>query len=60
MAMRRDDGIFTMGLMAFAMFVGLWGWGNQLFGWDDPDGQVRLALFATFVFGMICGYRVKD
>jgi hypothetical protein len=49
-----------MGMIALAMFIGLWGWGHQAFGWYDPDGQVRLAIFASFIFGIICGYRVKD
>lgn len=49
-----------MGMIALAMFIGLWGWGQQMFGWADPVGQVRLALFASFIFGIICGYRVKD
>lgn len=49
-----------MGMIALAMFIGLWGWGHQAFGWYDPDGQVQLAIFASFIFGIICGYRVKD
>ncbi|MCC7395423.1 MAG: hypothetical protein IT553_11315 [Sphingomonadaceae bacterium] len=50
--------IFAMGLISLTMFIGLWGWGHQLFGWYDPDGQVQLAIFASFLFGIICGYRV--
>ncbi len=49
-----------MGMLALAMFIGLWGWGQDIFGWSDPDGQVRLAIFASFIFGIICGFRVKD
>jgi hypothetical protein len=49
-----------MGMLALAMFIGLWGWGQDMFGWADPDGQVRLAIFASFIFGIICGFRVKD
>ncbi|MEQ1725625.1 MAG: hypothetical protein ABL882_06845 [Sphingopyxis sp.] len=49
-----------MGMIALAMFIGLWGWGHQMFGWSDPDGQIQLALFASFIFGIIGGYRVKD
>ena len=48
-----------MGMLALAMFIGLWGWGQQLFGWDDADGQIRLAIFAAFIFGVICGYRTR-
>ena len=42
--------------LAAAMFM----WGATYFGWYDPAGKVRLALFATFVLGIICGYKVKD
>jgi hypothetical protein len=49
-----------MGMLALAMFIGLWGWGQDLFGWSDPDGQVRLAILVSFIFGIICGFRVKD
>ena len=46
--------------LAAAMFVALFMWGSQYFGWSDPAGKVRLALFATFVLGIVCGYKVKD
>ncbi len=49
-----------MGVLALAMFIGLWGWGGEMFGWPDPDGQVRLALFASFLFGIICAWKFKD
>ena len=45
--------------LAMAMFVALFAFGSTYFGWDDPGGRVSLALFAAFVFGIICGYRVK-
>ncbi len=45
-----------MGL-ALAMFIGLFGFGAEMLGWSDPDGNVRLALFMAFLFGMVCGYR---
>ena len=48
-----------MGGLAIAMFVTLFIYGAQFFGWNDPLGRVQLALFASFVFGIICGYRVK-
>lgn len=49
-----------MGILALAMFIGLWGWGQQMFGWADPDGQVRLAMFASFIFGIICAVKFRD
>ena len=35
--------------LASAMFVALFGWGDQYFGWGDPDGKVQLALATAFV-----------
>ena len=43
--------------LALAMFVSLFGWGAQYFGWHDPVGKVQLALFTSFILGMICGYK---
>ena len=45
--------------LAMAMFVALFAFGASYFGWDDPGGKVSLALFSSFIFGIICGYRVK-
>ena len=46
--------------LALAMFLGLFTFGSQMMGWSDPDGQVRLGLFMAFLFGIICGYRVRS
>ena len=43
--------------LALAMFVSLFGWGAQYFGWQDPMGKVQVALFTSFILGMICGYK---
>lgn len=48
-----------MGVVALTSFIGLWIWGDTAFGWTDPDGRIRLALFACFVFGTLLGYRVS-
>lgn len=45
--------------LALAMFVVLFGWGPEYFGWSDPVGTVQLALFTSFILGMICGYKNK-
>ena len=45
--------------LALAMFVALFGWGAQYFGWQDPIGKVQLALFTSFVLGVIVGYKNK-
>jgi uncharacterized membrane protein (DUF4010 family) len=54
------SGTFAMGMIALAMFIGLWMYGQQMFGWSDPNGDINLAIFVTFILGIICGYRVKD
>jgi hypothetical protein len=46
--------------LALAMFIGLFAFGSKIMGWSDPDGQVQLGVFASFVFGIICGYKVKS
>ncbi len=45
--------------LAIAMFVVLFGWGAQYFGWQDPTGKVQLALCAAFILGIITGYKNK-
>ena len=46
-----------MVFLALAIFVALFGWGAQYFGWSDPMGKVQLALFTSFILGMVCGYK---
>lgn len=46
--------------LAIAMFIAVFGWGAQYFGWSDPEGKVQLALFTTFVLGAVCGYKTKS
>ncbi len=45
--------------LAIAIFIALFGWGADYFGWDDPDGKIRLALFTCFILGTLCGYKSK-
>ena len=53
------EGEGAMIWLALAMFVSLFAWGANYFGWDDPEGKVRLALFTCFVLGALCGYKSK-
>jgi hypothetical protein len=46
--------------LAAMMFVWLFGWGQEYFHWSDPSGKVQLALFASFVLGIVCGYKTKQ
>ncbi len=48
-----------MGILAIAMFVLLFAFGGQYFGWSDPSGKVQLALFMTYILGVITAYKVK-
>lgn len=45
--------------LAMIMFIALFAFGGQYFGWSDPKGWVQLSLVSAFVFGIICGFRVK-
>ena len=45
--------------LALMMFLGLFAFGAQLLGWSDPDGQVQLGIFMSFLFGIICGYKTR-
>ena len=45
--------------LAMVMFIALFAFGSSYFGWEDVGGRVSLALFAAYIFGVICGYRVN-
>lgn len=45
--------------IAIAMFIALFGWGSAYFGWSDPEGKIQLALFTSYILGIICGYKTK-
>ena len=45
--------------VALTMFVALFGFGHELIGWSDPGGQVKLGLFMSFLFGIVCGSRAR-
>ncbi|NJC34354.1 hypothetical protein GGR88_001828 [Sphingomonas jejuensis] len=49
-----------MAAIAIIIFVGLFSFGGEAFGWVAYEADVRLALFLTFVLGIICGMRVKS
>ena len=43
--------------IALGCFIGLFAFGAQYLGWQDPHGRVQLGLFMAFLFGIVCGYR---
>ena len=49
-----------MVFLAMTMFIALFAWGANYFGWDDPTGKVQLALFTSFVLGAVCGFKSKS
>lgn len=46
--------------LALAMFISLFGWGAEYIGWSDPSGKVQMALFTSFILGIILGYKSQD
>ena len=45
--------------IALAMFIALFGWGADYFGWHDPTGRVQLALFTSFILGVVASYKSR-
>jgi hypothetical protein len=46
--------------LASAMFVALFAFGWQFFGWShSAHTELQLGLFLSFVLGIICGYKTK-
>jgi hypothetical protein len=46
--------------LATAMFIGLFAFGHELFGWSGiPNDEVQLGLFLAFILGIVCGYKTK-
>lgn len=39
------------------IFIALFGWGAEYFGWADPSGKIQLALATSFVLGIVAGYK---
>ena len=61
MRVAGDGWVFVpMVFIAATMFVWLFGWGGEYFHWTDPNGKVQLALFTSFVLGIVCGYKTKQ
>jgi hypothetical protein len=55
-----EQEIALMGGLALALFVALYAFGDQFLDLRFSGGQVQLALFMAFIFGIVCGYRVKS
>lgn len=46
--------------LALSLFIGLFAFGEQAFGWSDPAGEVQLGILLSFIFGVVCGYRTRS
>ncbi len=46
-----------MNALAITMFVCLFAFGKQIFGWSDYSGNIQIALFASFLFGILSAWR---
>ena len=53
-------GVPNMAVVAMFLFIAVFTFGKDYFGWSDPAGYVQLSLVSCFVFGIICGIRVKS
>lgn len=53
-------GATYMAMLAIAMFIALFAFGKQIFGWHDTDGDVQLAMVASFLFGVIAAFRNRN
>lgn len=49
-----------MVVLALAMFLALFWFSGQILGIYDTSGQLQLGLFAAFLFGIVCGYKVHQ
>ena len=48
-----------MAFLAITLFVALAAFGRDYFGWNDPSGQIQIALICSFIFGIIAGLKAK-
>ena len=46
--------------IASLIFIALFGWGGDYFGWSDPSGKIQLALATSFVLGILAGYKSSN
>lgn len=46
--------------LAMILFIALFAFGGQYFGWTDTTGHIHVALFVSFGFGMVCGFRFRN
>ncbi len=47
------------GLLAIALFVLMFAFGQSYFGWTDATGKVQMAMFLSFILGCIAGFKSR-
>ncbi len=46
--------------LAIAIFIGIFAFGQEYIGWSSAENDhVQLAMFITFVLGVLSGYKTK-
>ncbi len=45
--------------LAMFLFLALFFFGGDALGWSDVHGRVQMALVSAFIFGIICGTKVR-
>lgn len=46
--------------LAIAMFLGLFLFSEEVLGIHTGHAQMQLGLFAAFVLGILCGYKLRN
>ena len=54
---RRD--MTMVATLAIMMFIALFGFGQNYFGWSDPSGKIQLALATSFILGIVASYKSR-
>jgi hypothetical protein len=48
-----------MASVALLIFVAIFTFGDQLFGWYDDGSRIQIALGLCFALGVLCGYKSR-
>ena len=47
------------GLLAIALFVLMFAFGQTYFGWSDTTGKVQMVMFISFILGCVAGFKSR-
>jgi len=54
-----ESEVAMVAVIAIAMFIALFGFGQNYFGWSDPSGKIQLALASSFILGIVASYKAR-